>query len=305
MRKGGTTMKQIPFVAPLSLPLIPVFLMALAMVFLVNSLSNSATQLPNNLPPTTPVESWLYKSMFGLDVYRHKDGTVDTELKPVFANPASARGNEPVYAFFSLWKKYFDAHLEAYKTPAYKTRFDAAVQELLANLVAQKKGVPPVDALAAVNAPTGRERCYKILSRHGVFAELQRVVGPAPIREVPPPFNKIDPLGTPGKQYVHFHDVAAGDDGIPDSVLPFRICETTRDVTVSGVKIDPFAIRHLKLYDSDPSYRKLYDQTIAPIRERAHHVDPFTDPFGQSRLTRELRQALVAAGVAKRLETVH
>jgi hypothetical protein len=71
--------------------------------------------------------------------------------------------------------------------------------------------------------------------------------------------------------------------------------------TISASESDPYLLAHRELYERDVTFRERYNSLMRGFEDKAAALDPFDLP-GTARLTHDLREALIKAGIAEQIE---
>jgi len=146
----------------------------------------------------------------------------------------------------------------------------------------------------------GRSAMYALLLQEGI---LQKIIDEAPYAGATtiPDDGVLDPWGSDERPFANGIDTGYLDPTLPKSVLPFHYCG--EGIKISGGAENPFVEVHNDRYKNDPRYRINFNRTVQPFVDRAEKLSAF-DFVGQAELTRDLRRALVDAGIARVLDSV-
>ena len=247
-------------------------------------------------PFMASVDRKILIEMFHARLYLAGDGSPE-RMNVVPGSPSMYGISEehPLYEYFIRWRQLYDAHLDLLKTDSsYAERF----REIEARLV-QELGY-------YASQRDGRTRANSMLVSAGLLTRIIRHAPESAITAIPADASN-DPWGSSSRPYAHgisVEDLVV----VRDSVMPFHYCDGMRDqnghgITISGGDENPFVNAHQYLLRSNESYRELFQRTMAPFMARGRELDVMDFP-GASGLTREMRDALVASGIADAIEEV-
>jgi hypothetical protein len=153
-----------------------------------------------------------------------------------------------------------------------------------------------------VSEREGRAVVYPHFLARGIYQELRAAVGSPP----PLPNTVEDPWGRTDKLFFRGSDTTLVANPFPASIIMFRYCADGRlagvtSPTLNALESDSFRVAHERLLIQDSKYRQTFSIVIRRFEERVAEVSPY-DLAAMSRLTHELRTALVEVGIDKLIE---
>ena len=242
----------------------------------------------------TPVDENLLIRMFSARLYLDDDGTPDRmTIIPTSPSMFGMTNADPLYDFFVRWRELYDSHLALLQDEDdYAEEFHRVERQLI-----QELGYYSTQR-------DGRTRAYALFRSRGLFARIVHRAGKSELLTIPPEAND-DPWGSNTRPYAR--GIAREDlEIVRESVLPFRFCAGIREknghgITISGGNASKFVRAHETLMRANAQYRQRFKRTISPFVDRGKRLDPM-DFAGASKLTHDIREALVASGIADAIE---
>lgn len=212
------------------------------------------------------------------------DVLLRTELRSHFPSTVGMTEDNPLHAIHTFQERLFDIHQQLLKEdPAYR-----ALIEHWWKLASQELPL-------TVSEFEGTEILYEQLLPSGIYDRLLAVSGPPP--KLFPGLR--DPRGSEDKLFFRGVDKSLPVVRFPTGALLFRYC--AGGIRYNALPGDPLRRAHEDLLARDPEYRKIFQDALARFTEKTTTVSE-SDVAGLSRLTFELRQILIVAGIPERIE---